>query len=272
MSCEMLKNYLASGVPLPSGAQEHLRECAGCQALVEHLESPPEFPDEERLEKIRQVITSSMKPVRPLPSDETMRLIALAVFTLFTLGITMPLGFQGFHGLSAWNRIAYYGILLGCAWLFSNVVIAQIVPASKRRVHPVIAGLLSLFAVALVVSLIYRSPDLNQFAARGISCFRVGVITSCAVGGLAYSLTRRGFSVSRARTGAAIGFFAGLAGVSVLALNCPLHDASHVIVWHLGAMLLAGLAGIAIGTWRERPPPRLNYSWARQLDQTARQE
>jgi hypothetical protein len=46
------------------------------------------------------------------------------------------------------------------------------------------------------------------------------------------------------------GAFAGLTGVGVLALCCPILNTPHILVWHLGVVLVAmfagGIAGLAL--------------------------
>jgi hypothetical protein len=70
-------------------------------------------------------------------------------------------------------------------------------------------------------------------------------------------LLRKGFLASPVAAGATIGSFAGFAGVAVLALHCPIENSAHILVWHLGAMMLAAMAGIVVADLgRLRRPKR----------------
>jgi hypothetical protein len=51
--------------------------------------------------------------------------------------------------------------------------------------------------------------------------------------------------------GAAVGGLAGLAGFSVLELNCPNMNLFHIVVWHWGVGLIGTAAGAIIGAVAE---------------------
>jgi len=95
-----------------------------------------------------------------------------------------------------------------------------------------------------------------RFVSQGIPCLRLGVISALVSGLLGWRLLQRGYLVSPRETIVLYGFFAGLVGVAVLALHCPIRNSLHVLVWHLGAMVLAGLLGLLLGWFIE------NHSYA----------
>lgn len=63
-------------------------------------------------------------------------------------------------------------------------------------------------------------------------------------------VVRRGFVLDSAAAGAAAGAVAGLAGVLMLELHCPLLEAPHAMVWHVAVIPLCALAGAATGRFR----------------------
>jgi hypothetical protein len=72
------------------------------------------------------------------------------------------------------------------------------------------------------------------------------------IGGLlGWRLLQRGYLVSPRETIVLYGFFAGLVGVAVLALHCPIRNSLHVLVWHLGALVLTGFVGLLMGKFIE---------------------
>jgi hypothetical protein len=202
------------------------------------------------VDQIQRLITASLKPVQPLPSDRTLILVFLTLFTAVSLLATIPVGYIGFRVLSVQQRIAYYLAISLYAILFAVTTSQQMIPGVKRTVHPrwlIIAALLSL---ALVCVLLVPNFDLDRFVSLGIPCLRLGTICALLSGALFWFVLRKGFSTSPVEASTSMGFFAGLAGVAVLALHCPIENATHILVWHLGAMVLGGLGGAIVGTLR----------------------
>lgn len=218
--------------------------------MLETLSLPETQLDRERVYQIQRLITASLKPVRPLPSDRTLIAIFLTLFTVFSLIAAIPVGYIGFHALSIQQRFAYYLLISVYAILFAVTTSQQMIPGSKRTVHPrwlIIAALLSLAVVSVVL---FPNFDLDRFVSLGIPCLRLGTISALLSGTLFWFVLRKGFFASPVEASTSAGFFGGLAGVAVLALHCPIQNAAHIIVWHLGAMVLGGLGGAILGTFR----------------------
>ncbi len=210
----------------------------------------PVLPRPERLDSIRSLVTSSLRPVRPLPSDATLICIALGLFIAFSLLAAVPVDYRGFHRLSTMQRLAYYPVITVCALLFSVSLVHEIIPGSRRRIHPALGVVFSLFSLASVAFGLFPNHHLAHFANLGLRCLGLGITCALVSGLLAYLLLRKGFAASPVRATTLTGFFAGLTGVAVLALHCPLQDVFHILVWHLGAMLTAGACGALLGWWR----------------------
>jgi hypothetical protein len=101
------------------------------------------------------------------------------------------------------------------------------------------------------MSLIFSNYGTSNFVTSGIPCLRLGSISALISGVLGWRLLRRGYFVSPRETILLFSFFAGLVGVAVLALHCPIRNSLHFLVWHLGAMVLAGIAGWFLGGYIE---------------------
>ncbi len=250
MNCEHIRELLSEGRPLTDSANEHVASCAGCRAMLQTLSLPEIQPDRERVRQIQRLITASLKPVRPLPSDRTLIAIFLSLFTAFSLVAAIPVGYIGFHALSIQQKFTYYLLISLLAILFAVTTSHQMIPGSKRTVHSrwLIAG--ALLSLALVSVVLFPNFDLDRFVGLGIPCLRLGTICAILSGSLFWFVLRKGFSTSPGETGTSAGFFAGLTGVAVLALHCPIQNSAHIIVWHLGAMVLGGVGGAILGTLR----------------------
>ncbi len=215
-----------------------------------------QIPDEELpaglLQSVTGSITSYLRPVRPLPSDASMISLCMALFVAFSVAIAAPFGFGGFQQLTPGERMLYYTVVLICAAGFSLVTVQEIIPGSRRRITPafVVAG--SILVLALVSAVLFPSFELGHFVELGIPCLRLGVACAAVSGALAVPLLRKGFASSPAKASTTIGCFAGLTGVAVLALHCPIKNSLHIVVWHLGAIAIGGLAGGALPIIRER--------------------
>jgi hypothetical protein len=252
MNCEDMTELLSEGAPLTDSAKHHLMSCAACRAMLQALTLPEADMDTARISTIERLISASLKPVRPLPSDRTLIWQFLLLFSVFSLVAAIPVGYNGFHVLNPVQRIAYYGLILLYAVWFSLVTVQQMIPGSKRKTRPdriIAAALVSLTLLAVVL---FYNFDLGNFVVLGVPCLRLGSICALVSGGLFFVLLRKGFFTSPVAASTTVGFFAGWSGVAVLALHCPIENSAHIIVWHLGAMVLAGLAGALAGTLRRR--------------------
>lgn len=218
--------------------------------MVQALTLPEAHLDRERIDQFQKLITGSLRPVRTLPSDRTLVWKLLAFFTAFSLLAAIPVGYKGFHVLNEYQRFAYYGLILLCAACFSITTVQEMIPGSKRRASPGWTIAAATLSLAVLVSVLFHNFDLDRFVALGIPCLRLGCICALAGGALSWLILRKGFFTSPVAAGVTVGFFAGLAGVAVLALHCPIQNSAHIIVWHLGPMALGGVGGAILGTLR----------------------
>jgi hypothetical protein len=91
-----------------------------------------------------------------------------------------------------------------------------------------------------------------------LACVQRGLTYSILAAFLFWLLLRRGAILFPKLIGAAVGGLAGLAGLSVLELNCPDVNVFHVVVWHWGVVLIGTAAGVLIGTAVEYIQRRLH--------------
>jgi hypothetical protein len=64
-------------------------------------------------------------------------------------------------------------------------------------------------------------------------------------------------------TGLASGFFAGLAGTMVLEIHCPILDARHILLAHIGVLALLTMIGLAAGFATEKWG---GLGWSRKME------
>lgn len=208
------------------------------------------LPQPARLDAIRAQVASSLTPVRPLPSNNTLVWLAVAVFIAFSALATIPVGFAGFHRLLPTQKLLYLAVILLSAAALSKALVNEILPGSKRHVAARVSMLLALVAVALVTFGLFPTVDFDRFSERGLPCLELGTVCAALSGCFAYFLIRKGFSSSPLRTGLAAGLLAGLAGFAILALHCPVLNVAHILVWHFGAVLIGAAGGLLLALAR----------------------
>jgi hypothetical protein len=250
MSCDTLRKLLSEGLPLTAAAEEHLRSCPGCTAMLEALAAPSELPDPQLLARIEQSIDESLRPVRPLPSDRTMIALATGLLVAFA-GVIIPHGFKALHVLTATQKLLYYAVIAVSAVLVAAATVHEMIPGSRMRIRPTVAVAAALFSISAIVTLLFQDFRLTEFVKLGLPCLEVGTACAFVAALLASFLLRKGFPSSPVRLFVTAGSLSGLAGVAALALHCPIENSAHVIVWHLGVIVIGAAAGAAVGISRE---------------------
>jgi hypothetical protein len=209
------------------------------------VQGPP--PDAAVVERMSAQLSAAAKPVRPLPSNAVLWAISLAVFAAVSFVVAWAFGLKAISALSGGEMAIYYGVVLLFAGLFARAVTERMIPGEKRFLRSSLLWVASLAGLSLLAAGLFSDHSTLSFVSQGIPCLRLGVIGAFVSGLLGWRLLQRGYLVSPRETLVLYGFFAGLVGVAVLALHCPIRNALHVLVWHLGAMLLAGLVGLILG-------------------------
>jgi len=212
-------------------------------------ESDP--PDTATLEKIAAQFSASAKPVRALPSNLTLWAISFGIFIALALIVAKAVQFNAVAVLSHSQMVVYYGVLLLFGALFSRAVIERMIPGAKHFVPSGALSIAALVVLGLLVVVLFADRGTENFVSHGVPCLRLGVTGALISGFLGWRLLERGYLVSPRETITLYGFLSGLIGVSVLALHCPILNSLHVLVWHLGSMVLAGLAGFFFGSYAD---------------------
>jgi hypothetical protein len=89
---------------------------------------------------------------------------------------------------------------------------------------------------------------------HGVPCLTAGLALALPASIAAWLLLRRGFAVNSAGAGLAKGTLAGLAGVAMLELHCPIFEVPHLLVWHIAVLPVCGVVGALVARTQGRPP------------------
>jgi len=257
MTCRDMDAVIGShsvDLALPREAAQHVVECEGCRLLVEALDQRRASldahilePSEGRLKKIQSAIKEDLRPVRPLAASGVF-LLAFMLISLAVVAIgSLLLGMSGWNALSSIQRMTIFTALTADAILLAISVVRQMAPGGRHSISPRLLPIGILVLLILVTGAVFHVRQESAFVPDGLACLRTGLTYSIPAALLFGFLLSRGAVLYPRLTGAAAGGFAGLIGVSVLEVGCPNLDLYHILVWHLGVILLCAIGGLSLG-------------------------
>jgi hypothetical protein len=211
-----------------------------------------ETPDAARVAQIQAALSDSLQPVAPLPSDRVLVPLLVTVFLILVVLCTMPFGFYGLRTFSWLQKIFYFGSLLFAAWSMAKALADQSIPGGRHRIPLPVQIILPVVLVALVTLLIFPQFGTYRFVRQGEPCLRIGLLCAIPAALILAIAMRRGFITDRLAAATTAGSFAGLFGIGVLALHCPIQNSAHILVWHFGVIVIAILAGAMLGWAADR--------------------
>jgi hypothetical protein len=108
--------------------------------------------------------------------------------------------------------------------------------------------LVAILVVLMMVTVAtFRPQRESAFIAGGLMCMKNGLTFSIPAAFLLWFILRRGAILYPRLIGAVTGGLAGLAGLSVLEVNCPNLNAFHILIWHEGVVVIGCLGGALLG-------------------------
>ena len=252
MTCREMDGVIGShsgDLTLPPEAAQHEVDCETCRLLLKALDKGPTSvgPPEVRLRQIQAAIKEDLRPVRPLASSGVF-LLAFMLISVAVVAIgSLLLGVNGWNALSSIQRITIFTALTADAILLAVSVVRQMAPGGRHSISPRLLPIGILALLILVTGVTFHVRHESAFVPDGLACLRTGLRYSIPAALLFWALLSRGAVLYPKLTGAAAGGFAGLIGVSVLEVGCPNLDLYHILVWHLGVILLCAIGGLSLG-------------------------
>jgi hypothetical protein len=208
------------------------------------------------LKRVADSISSSLRPVRPLPPTWVLTGALVLICAAVALAGAARTGFYGIEKLGLLERVLIFSTLGILAWVAGKEFVGELIPGSRHRVSP--AALLTVASVALlgVFALVFRNYRTDHFISAGIACLLTGLLLAIPAAFLCWLLLRRGFAVNSVSAGLVGGALAGLCGVTMLELHCVNFEALHVLVWHTAVVPVSAAAGALVG-WALRSRRKL---------------
>lgn len=216
------------------------------QAL-EKAAGPARAVEPDVLKRIADSIEPTLRPVRPLPPAWLLTGALVLVCAAVSVAGAAHAGFFGFEKLGAPARVLIFSTLGLLAWAAGSAFVGELIPGSRRWIGA--STLLALVSAALlgVFALLFHDYRTDHFVRAGIACLITGMVCATPAALLSWLVLRRGFAVNPAAAGLAGGALAGLAGVTLLELNCVNFQALHVLVWHTAVVPASAAAGALVG-------------------------
>jgi hypothetical protein len=207
----------------------------------------PPGPNAETLERIAASIGGSMRRVRPMPPRWMLSGGVALICAMVALAGAAGLGFAGIAKMSVLERGAVFSVLVIMALAAATELVSAMIPGSRRRFSS--GGLLALVGLCLaaVLALCFRDYQTTRFVHAGLICLAIGLLHAIPTGLLSWLVLRRGFAVDAISAGLAAGTLSGLAGVGMLELHCPNFETAHVLVWHVGVLMVSAALGALCG-------------------------
>ena len=211
----------------------------------------------ELLKGIADSLEPTLVPVRPLPPGWVLVGGLLVVAAAVALAGASRAGFGGFAALAPHARVAIFAALALVGCVAAGRMVAEWIPGSRSRLSA--AGVVTLATVALlaVFGLLFHDYHTDHFVAAGIGCLSTGLLWAVPAALLGVWWLRRGWVVNHVSAGLAAGALAGLAGVTLLELQCTNFQALHILVWHVLVVPVSGAAGALLGWVLNRAIPTL---------------
>jgi hypothetical protein len=222
------------------------------EALDKAARAPHPVPS-ALLKRIADSIELTLTPVRPLPAPWILSGVLVLIAAAVAVAGAAHSGFQGFAALPLSARVAIFGTLVALVWLAASEAVREWIPGSRRRIAP--TRLLATVCVALlaVFALLFQDYRTDHFVSAGLVCLETGLVFAVAAALCIAWVLHRGWAVNPASAGLVAGVLAGLAGLSLLELQCPNFQALHVLVWHTLVVPVSGALGALIGwAWGRR--------------------
>jgi hypothetical protein len=171
---------------------------------------------------------------------------AIIILSVVAVG-ALVLGMNGWGALSLVQRIVVLVTLTASAVLLANSMVRQMVPGRKQAFAPTALLVSILVVLMMMIATTFRSQRESAFIAVGLTCMKNGLTFSIAAAFLLWFILRRGAILYPNLIGAVAGGLAGLAGLSVLEVNCPNLNVFHILIWHEGVAVIGSLGGALLG-------------------------
>jgi hypothetical protein len=246
--CSEINRALVQGdmaSPLTPEAQDHVNNCERCRRLVRALRVPvsKDSPSPATLRQIERGLLADLKLVHPIAPRRYFFASLAAVFVCAVAVGVYRIGAFALAVMSPLQAGAILGALTVSTGLLAYSLVNQMIPGSRHRIPPALLPLGITISLTIAIAVLFDFQHEQNFWTRSWGCIRAGTPIGALAAVPLWLVLRRGAILSPRITGAATGLLAGLVGTTALEIHCPILDAWHILVSHLGVALLGTMAG-----------------------------
>ena len=210
-----------------------------------HRSSPQDL-DSAAIERAKASLPRSFSPVRPMSSAWVFVSLFVAVFAAIALFGAWAFGVRGLPLLSLTRRAVIFPVVLAGAWIAAIASVREMRPAGGTRTAATALAIGTLAPLA-AFGFLFQNYSFQSFVPEGVKCLLAGLACAIPAALLLFLLLRRGFILDYRAAGLTIGTLAGLAGLGMLELHCPILKAPHIMFWHVAVVWVSGIAGWLAG-------------------------
>ena len=256
MTChdmEVLIISSATGITTSPEAAAHIAGCESCGRLFRELGKGGQAsqPSPEQLDRIKATLLADLNPAKLLPPAGVLVFALMFILVVIAAFGGAALGIAGWRALSLLQKSAVFPALAAGASVLACTTAWLMVPGTRLTRPPYLYVFAVLGLMAAICITLFDPHEESTFVLTGLVCLRIGLECAVSATVLFGLLLRRGAILKPMLMGATVGALAGLSGLAVLELFCPNLNEYHILVWHLGSVLVSTGAGLAIGTIAE---------------------
>jgi hypothetical protein len=264
MTCRDVEGVIISYASAASTSPEaalHIAGCESCGRLARAIAQVHQVhpPSPEQLERIKARILADLKPARPLPPASVLVFALVFILVIISAVGGAALGIAGWRALSLLQKITVFTALAGAAGVLASSTARLIVPGSRFPLSPYLFVIAVFGLMAAICTTLFYPQEEATFVSTGLVCLRIGLECAISATLLFWLLLRRGAILNPILMWTTASALAGLSGLTVLEIFCPNLNEYHILVWHLGTVLVSAVGGLAIGVvaeysgWRRAP-------------------
>jgi hypothetical protein len=258
VDCKTFQKALAAGdatqnPPSPE-ISGHIADCPGCRnlfILLTQRETESMTPAPALIDTIATDLIADLRPVSPMRSARHSAASFAAIFlSATTLGLILfkPLGLFFMNRVQSCLTVAALAV---CAGITIGSLNRQTVPGSLHAFAPGRSIAVILIGLGLAFLAVFPLHPVPHFWKTDAVCLAIGLGLAIPAGGALFVVLRRGAIMNPRLAGCTAGLLAGLVGVTVLEIHCPIIDGLHIVSSHIGALAIATLTGALTAKFAE---------------------
>jgi len=207
--------------------------------------APPDL-DSAAIARAKASLPDSLGPVRPIRSARVFVFLFVTAFAAIALCGALMFGVRGLPVLSVVRRAIIFPVVLAGAWIAAIANVREMRPAGGSRMGPPALAIAFLAPLA-AFALLFQDYNFQNFVPEGVKCLLAGLACAIPAVIIIFLLLRRGLILDYGTAGLTTGTLAGLAGLAMLELHCPILKAPHIMFWHVAVVWVSGISGWLVG-------------------------